>query len=45
MIGNVFSENKDLIRKLGGLLVAFMGLIMLGIFTPDLFMKNVRYEV
>ncbi|CAH0119532.1 hypothetical protein PAE9249_02036 [Paenibacillus sp. CECT 9249] len=43
-IGILFSGNQELIRKLGGVMVAAMGLVMLGIFTPKLLMKNVRYE-
>jgi cytochrome c-type biogenesis protein len=42
-IGNFFAENKDLIRQLGGVLVATLGLMMLGIFNPKLLMKNVRF--
>lgn len=43
-IGGLFAENQDLIRQLGGVLVAVFGLILLGIFNPRLLMKNVRYE-
>lgn len=44
-IGNLFSGHQDLIQKLGGLMVAVMGLVMLGIFSPSLFMKDKRFEL
>lgn len=43
-VGTMFTGNQDLIRQLGGLLVALMGLIMLGILSPKLLMKNVQFE-
>ncbi len=43
-VGNLFSGNQDLIRKLGGIMIAVMGLIMLGIWTPKLLMKEARFE-
>lgn len=44
LIGNLFVENQDLIRQLGGVLVAVFGLMMLGVFNPKLLMKNYRFE-
>lgn len=44
LVGNLFSENQDMIRQLGGIMVAVLGLVMLGVFTPKLLMKNVRLE-
>lgn len=43
-VGNLFSENQELIRKLGGIMVALFGLFMLGIFTPQLLMKNAQFK-
>ncbi|PDO10196.1 MAG: cytochrome C biogenesis protein CcdA [Candidatus Reconcilbacillus cellulovorans] len=42
-IGELFSGYRDLIRKLGGVLVVAMGLMMLGLFTPKLLMKEMRF--
>ncbi|WP_313998261.1 cytochrome c biogenesis protein CcdA [uncultured Paenibacillus sp.] len=44
LLGNLFSDNQDLIRQLGGILVAVFGLVMLGVFSPKLLMKEVRFE-
>lgn len=41
-IGNLFTDYQDLIRKLGGIMVAVMGLVMLGVFTPKFLMKDAR---
>lgn len=42
-IGSFFAEYQNLIRKLGGIFIAVMGLIMLGIFTPKALMKDRRF--
>jgi cytochrome c-type biogenesis protein len=44
MLGDLFSGNRDLIRKLGAILIAVMGLVMMGIFQPKLFTKEMRYQ-
>ncbi len=44
-IGVLFSNNQDLIRQLGAVIVIVMGLIMLGIFQPQFFMKEFRFEL
>lgn len=43
-VGNLFTDYQVLLRKLGGIMVAVMGLVMLGIFTPKLLMKGKRFE-
>ncbi|HEY0829331.1 MAG TPA: cytochrome c biogenesis protein CcdA, partial [Bacilli bacterium] len=43
-IGDLFSGNQELIRKLGGIMIAVMGLIMLGIWNPKLLMKEARFD-
>ncbi|MEF3309455.1 cytochrome c biogenesis protein CcdA [Paenibacillus sp. GYB004] len=44
-IGGLFSDYQDLIRQLGAVFVIVMGLIMLNIFQPKLFMKEFRFEM
>jgi cytochrome c-type biogenesis protein len=44
LVGELFSNNRELIRKLGGIMVAVMGLIMLGIFTPNILMKELKVQ-
>ncbi|GGF96198.1 cytochrome c biogenesis CcdA family protein [Paenibacillus abyssi] len=44
LIGNLFADYQDLIRQLGGIMVVLFGLVMLGVFTPKILMKNVRFE-
>lgn len=45
LIGNVFVEYQDLIRKLGGIMVAVMGLVMLGVFRPKFLMKEAKINL
>ena len=45
LIGELFSENRELIQKLGGILVVVMGLVMIGIFQPRLLMKEKRFDL
>lgn len=45
IIGDLFSEYRNLIQKLGGLLVAVMGLVMLGIFQPRFLMMEKRLNL
>lgn len=43
-VGNLFTDYQVLLRKLGGIMVAVMGLVMLGILTPKLLMRDTRFE-
>lgn len=45
LVGDLFSSNRDLIRRLGGVLVIVMGLVMLGIFTTEWMMKEKRMRL
>lgn len=45
MIGNLFIKNQDMIRQLGGILIIAMGLFMLGLFKPAVFMKERRWQL
>jgi len=45
IVGHLFSNYKDVIRKLGGILVLVMGLVMLGLFQPQLLMKEKRLKL
>ncbi len=44
LVGELFSASRDLIRKLGGILVATMGLVVAGIFKPQWMMKERRHH-
>lgn len=44
LLGDLFSNYRDLIRKLGAILIIVMGLVMLEWFQPRLFMKEKRFE-
>ncbi|MFC4076564.1 cytochrome c biogenesis CcdA family protein [Salinithrix halophila] len=44
-LGEAFARYQDLIRMLGGVLVAAMGLFLLGIFRPQFMMRQKRLEV
>ena len=44
-IGNLFSAGQELLRQLGGLLVAVMGLTMIGLFKPPWLMREKRYHL
>ncbi len=44
-LGDLFSANRDLIRKLGALLVMVMGLVMMGIFHPEWLMRERRFQL
>lgn len=39
-LGNVFNDNRELIRRLAAIFIVFMGLFMLGIFQPKLLMRE-----
>ena len=44
LIGNFFLNYKDLIRQLGAIFIVIFGLVVIGVFTPQSFMKDRRYE-
>lgn len=44
-LGSFFAQYQDLIRMLGGVLIAVMGLFLLGIFQPDFMMREKRLEM
>lgn len=41
-LGRLFQEYQDTIRMLGGVLIAVMGLFLLGVFKPTFMMRDVR---
>ncbi|WP_064093589.1 cytochrome c biogenesis CcdA family protein [Rossellomorea aquimaris] len=43
-IGEFFLEYKDLIRQLGAIFIVIFGLVVVGIFTPEMLMKDRRFE-
>jgi cytochrome c-type biogenesis protein len=43
-IGRFFLEYKDLIRQLGGIFIIFFGLMIVGIFKPEIMMKDRKFE-
>ncbi|ETT40476.1 MULTISPECIES: cytochrome c biogenesis CcdA family protein [Paenibacillus] len=43
-IGNLFTGNQELIRKIGGVMIVVMGLMMVGLFKPSILMKDLRFE-
>lgn len=45
LLGDFFSNYQDLIRQLGAVLIALMGLFMLGVFQPSVLMKEKRFEL
>lgn len=45
LIGNLFSANRELIQRIGGVLVIAMGLVTLGIFNPQWMMKEKRIHL
>ncbi|MEK5061796.1 cytochrome C biogenesis protein CcdA [Paenibacillus sp. FSL H7-0326] len=44
LVGDLFSNNRELIQKLGGLLVIVMGLIMLGVIQLQILMKDRKFQ-
>lgn len=44
-IGQLFSSYKLLIQQIGGVLIIFFGLIMLGVFMPKWLMKERRFQL
>jgi len=43
-IGSFFSNYKDLIRQLGGIFIVLFGLMIVGVFKPEIMMKDRRFE-
>jgi cytochrome c-type biogenesis protein len=43
-IGDLFISNRELIRKIAGLFIFLMGLIMLGVFQPKLLMREMKWQ-
>jgi cytochrome c-type biogenesis protein len=44
-LGELFSNNQNIIRQLGGVFIIFMGLVMLGIFTPRWLLQEKKYQL
>lgn len=44
LVEDLFANNRDLIRQLGAILIIVMGLVMLEVFKPRLFMREKRFE-
>ncbi|MGD8191242.1 cytochrome c biogenesis CcdA family protein [Brevibacillus ginsengisoli] len=44
-IGSFFSDYKNLIRQLGGILLIVIGLVMVGLFKMDWMMRNYQIEL
>jgi cytochrome c-type biogenesis protein len=44
-LGSLFAEKKDLIRQLGGILLAVIGLILLGVFKMDWMMRTWKVDL
>ncbi|MGZ0049551.1 cytochrome c biogenesis CcdA family protein [Brevibacillus gelatini] len=44
-IGNLFSNQKDLIRQLGGILLVVIGLVMLQVFKMDWMMRSFKIDL
>jgi cytochrome c-type biogenesis protein len=43
-IGEFFLDYKDLIRQLGAIFIVVFGLVVIGVFTPEMLMKERRFE-
>jgi cytochrome c-type biogenesis protein len=44
-VGELFRDYRDMIRMLSGILIAVMGLFLLGIFQPQFLMRERKFEV
>jgi len=44
-VGQLFSSNRVLIQQIGGVLIIFMGLVMLKVITPDWLLKERRFNL
>ncbi|RKD24024.1 cytochrome C biogenesis protein CcdA [Ammoniphilus oxalaticus] len=45
LLGSLFAQYQNLIRQLGGILILVMGLFMVGLFKPSLFMREKRFDL
>ncbi|MFT8322794.1 MAG: cytochrome c biogenesis protein CcdA [Bacillus sp. (in: firmicutes)] len=43
IIGHLFYENRDLIRRIGAIIIVVFGLIIIGVLNPAFFMKEHRF--
>ncbi|MCA1053637.1 cytochrome c biogenesis protein CcdA [Rossellomorea aquimaris] len=43
-VGEFFLDYKDLIRQLGAIFIVVFGLVVIGVFTPEMLMKERRIE-
>lgn len=44
LIGSFFREYKDLIRQIGGIVIIFFGLMIVGVLKPEFMMRDRRIE-
>ncbi|WP_419883973.1 cytochrome c biogenesis CcdA family protein [Peribacillus sp. B-H-3] len=44
MLGNFFTQYKDLIRQVGAIIIIFFGLVIIGVFSPSFLMRDKRFE-
>ena len=44
LFGYFFQQYQDLIRQIGSILIIVFGLIIIGVFEPEMLMKNKRFE-
>ncbi|KMZ40647.1 cytochrome C biogenesis protein CcdA [Brevibacillus antibioticus] len=44
-IGSLFTDQQDLIRQLGGILLAVIGFVMLGVFKMDWMMRSFKVDL
>lgn len=44
-LGSIFSSNQHFISQMGGILIVVIGLMMLGIFKPQILMKEKRVQL
>lgn len=43
-IGNFFKSNIDLLRQIGSIFIVIFGLMIIGLFTPDILMKDRKIQ-
>lgn len=44
-LGRLFSSNQQFISQIGGVLIFLMGLVMVGIFKPQLLMREKKFQL
>lgn len=44
VIGKLFLDYQDFIRQIGAIFIIFFGFVVLGVFTPDILMKEKRFQ-